>query len=242
VIFNSRWLVAAFSRRPENMSLDYGLTQGVLDNRKNFLSRLNIDYRYLVCAKQIHSANVKLVSRQDRGSGAVSCASAILDTDALITGESSLPLAVFTADCLSVFLYDPVNHAIGLVHAGWKGSRQAISAKAVSAMQEKFNTKASDLLIGFGPSIKQCCYEVGSEFRDYFAYGLQEKNGRYFLDLAGINKKQLLDSGIKQENIDDSGQCTHCSCDELFSFRREASKCGILPHTCGRIMSVIMLK
>lgn len=217
------------------MSLNYGLTQGAIDNRKYFLGCFGIDYRDLVSAKQTHSVNVRLAGKKDRGSGALSYASAIADTDAFITCEPNLPLAVFTADCLSIFLYDPVNHAIGLAHAGWKGSRGEIAAKTVSLMREKFNTSPPDLLAGFGPSIRQCCYEVGGEFRDHFILGLQEKDSRYFLDLTGINRKQLLDSGLRQENISDHGKCTSCFNDEFFSFRKEASG-------CGRMISVIMLK
>ncbi len=217
------------------MSLNYGLTQEAIDNRKDFLGCFGIDYRDLVSAKQTHSANVKFAGKQDRGSGALSYSSAIPDTDAFITREPNLPLAVFTADCLSIFLYDPANRAIGLVHAGWKGSRDEIAAKTVSLMREKFNTKPLDLLAGFGPSIRQCCYEVGSEFRDYFITGLQEKGSRYFLDLTDINRKQLLGSGLREENISDCGKCTSCFHDEFFSFRKESSD-------CGRMISVIMLK
>jgi polyphenol oxidase len=235
VIFNDSQVITAFSRRPANMSLNYGLTQGAIDNRKYFLGCFGIDYRDLVCAKQTHSTNVRLAGKEDKGSGALSYSGAIPDTDAFITGEPNLPLAVFTADCLSVFLYDPANRAVGLVHAGWKGSRDEIVVKTVALMREKFNTKPLDLLAGFGPSIRQCCYEVGSEFRDYFTLGLQKKGGRYFLDLAGVNRKQLLDSGLREENISDHGRCTSCFNDEFFSFRKEAPD-------CGRMISVAMLK
>jgi polyphenol oxidase len=235
VIFDEPGVVSAFSLRPANMSLNYGLTQGAIDNRRDFLGCFGIDYRDIVSAKQTHSANVRLVDKKDKGSGALSYAGAIADTDAFVTCEPNLPLAVFTADCLSIFLYDPENRAIGLVHAGWKGSRDEIVVKTVALMREKFNTKPLDLLAGFGPSIRQCCYEVGSEFRDYFILGLQKKGSRYFLDLTGINRKQLLDSGLREENISDRGRCTSCFNAEFFSFRKE-------PLGCGRMISMIMLK
>ena len=235
MIFDDPGVIAAFSRQRENMSLNYGLTQGALDNRKNFLNRLNIDYRCLVCPGQSHSVNIRSVTKKDKGSGALSYASAIADTDALITNERNLPLAVFTADCLSVFLYDPLKHVIGLVHAGWKGTADKITAKAVALMQEEFGTNPAGLLAGFGPAIRQCCYEVSKEFKDCFAYGLEERNGGYFLDLAGINQRQLVDSGLRQENIYDCRKCTFCRSDDFFSFRREGVK-------SGRMISVIMLK
>lgn len=103
-------VIATFSRRIDgNMSLKYGETRDSLNNRKNFLQNLGIDYRNLVCAKQIHSSNIEYVTSQYIGKGALSYDTAIENTDALITDKKNIPLAIFTADCLSVFLYDPQN-------------------------------------------------------------------------------------------------------------------------------------
>jgi len=132
-------------------------------------------------------------------------------------------------------LYDPLRRAAGIAHAGWKGTQQGIAVKTAALMRREFGSRPADLLAGFGPSIRQCCYEVGSEFRSYFTCGLAEKNGKYFLDLPGINSKQLLDYGLKQGNIHDPRRCTFCEKSEFFSFRREAA-------SSGRMMSVIMLK
>jgi polyphenol oxidase len=235
MIFDDLRVFAAFSRCRENMSLNHGATESSLENRKVFLKQLGIDYQRLICGKQTHSANIKLVGETDAGRGALSYEDAFDDTDAFITKCRNLPLAVFTADCLSVFLYDPVKNAVGIVHAGWKGTQQEISAKTVAAMQKEFNTVPADLLVGFGPSMRQCCYEVGEDVRSQFTYGVKEISGRYFLDVAGINKKQLCDSGVKQENISDCGECTFCRGDDFFSFCREAGQ-------SGRLISVIMLK
>ena len=108
----------------KNMSLFYGDTREALSNRKNFLNSLGIDYQYLVCAQQVHSSYVRYAREEDKGKGALSYDRAIADTDALITDRRNLPLAVFTADCLSVFLYDAVTPAVGLVHAGWRSSKK----------------------------------------------------------------------------------------------------------------------
>jgi YfiH family protein len=233
---SDRNLVCAFSSRAfKNMSLCYGETKDSLNNRKNFLQNLGIDYRDLVCAKQIHSARVKYVKEEDKGRGSLSYESSIADTDALITDKKNLPLAVFTADCLSVFLYDPLTPAIGLVHAGWQGTRENIISRTVQLMQQRFNTKPVSLCMGFGPVIRSCCYEVGKDFKDYFCDGLIERNGRFYLDLAEINKKQALDSGVLKQSIFDSGICTSCCAAEFFSYRKEGA-------SCSRMVSVIMLK
>jgi YfiH family protein len=236
MIFNHPDLVCTFSSRfHQNMSFGYGDTKESLNNRKNFLGGLGVDYRDLACAKQTHSDHVKYAKEEDRGSGALSYDSSIADTDAFITDKKILPLAVFTADCLSVFLYEPKASVIGLVHAGWRSTKEKITTKAVQLMQKEFDIQANKIYAGFGPAIRDCCYEVSAEFKDNFAYGLKEKAGLYYLDLAGINKKELLDLGVQEENIFDPGICTFCRNEEFFSFRKEG-------EISGRMISVIMLR
>jgi len=218
-----------------NMSLFYAETNESLSNRKNFLEGLGIDYRDLVCAKQVHGSCIIRVKEEDRGKGALSYDNSIPDTDALVTKERGLPLAVFTADCLSIFLYDSKTPAIGLVHAGWRSTKENITSKTIQLMQESFNTQAWRLHIGFGPAIRQCCYEVGKDFPSFSSEGLIKRNDRYYLDLVGINKNEALDSGVIEENIIDLGLCTSCSNEDFFSYRREG-------EVCGRMISVIMLR
>ena len=230
-------LLCAFTTRIlGNMSLFYGDTENAVENRKNFLVSLGIDYQNLVCSKQVHGSVVRYIREIDSGKGALSYAHAISDTDALITDKKNVPLSIFTADCLSVFLYDSKTPGIGLVHAGWRSSKENATVKAVQLMQEKFNAKVEDLYVGFGPAIRGCCFEVGGEFTDFFTPEyLIKRDGRYYLDLVGINKKQLLAQGLKDKNIFDSKICTSCRSEEFFSYRKE----GI---GCGRMISVMMLK
>jgi len=218
-----------------NMSLVYGDTAGALVNRQHFLKKLNIDYRNLVTAEQVHGSRVAQVVVSDRGKGALSYNTALAGVDALLTKDRNLPLAIFSADCLPIFLYDREIPAIGLVHAGWRGTKENIVAKAIDLMKKEFKSKPQDLIAGFGPSIRECCYEVDGEFQKHFTYGLIERKGSYFLDLAGINRKQLVSSGVKERNIFDPGICTFCRKSDFFSFRRQ----GI---SCGRMISVIMLR
>jgi polyphenol oxidase len=228
-------LVASFSLRAQgNMSLCYGDTALSLDSRKVFLDSLGIDYRDLTGAKQVHSNRVVRVENKDKGKGALSYESAIEDTDALITAEKNLPLAILTADCLSVFLYDPEIPAVGLVHAGWRSSQLGISATAVGSMREHFHSNPLNLRAGFGPSMRQCCFEAGEEFAQIFPEDVARKGARLYVDLAGANKRQLLKAGLKEKNIFDPEVCTFCRDGEFFSFRREK-------ESSGRMLSVIML-
>ena len=217
------------------MSLFYGDTTDALKSRKNFLKDLGIEHEDLVCARQVHGSQIKYVQEKDKGRGALSYDSSLADTDALITDKKNLPLAIFTADCLSIFLYDPVTPAIGLVHAGWLSTKENITIKTIKLMEKEFNTPVKDLYVGFGPAIRDCCYEVEKEFNNFFPNDLIERSGHYYLDLVKINKKQVLGLGIKDTNIFDSKICTSCQNEEFFSYRREGKG-------CGRMISVIMLR
>lgn len=229
-------VTCAFSCRADgNMSLVYGDTKDALKNRKAFLSGAGIDYRDLTCAKQAHSDKVACVRLIDKGKGALLNATSLIDIDALVTNEPDLPLAVFTADCLSVFLYEPKAKVIAIVHAGWRGTRQEITLRTVQLMKKKFGAAYENIRASFGPAIRECCYEVGEDFKHYFDSGLSQKGGRYYLDLIAVNEQQLLKAGVKQENISDSKICTSCRNKEFFSFRKEGK-------SSGRLMSVIMLR
>lgn len=228
-------VVSAFSRRQDgNISLSFGDTHDSLGNRKKFLSGLGIDYRNLITAKQVHGKNVEYVTQDNRGSGALDYESSVSDTDGFITDQRNVPIAILTADCLSVFIYDPARPAIAILHAGWRSSEQNISQEAVRAMQNKFNSQSEDLLVGFGPSIRACCFEVEKDFKSNFAFGLLKRDGRVFMDIALINRRQLVGCGVRDSNIFDPQLCTF-SDDDLFSFRKEAKD-------AGRLISVMMLK
>ena len=228
-------VISAFSIRASgNMSLSYGEVSRSLENRKSFLSSLSINYKDLVCAQQVHGSSVKYVNEANKGSGALDYGASIPDTDGFITDIKNLPLAIFTADCLPVFLYDPKRPAVGLIHAGWRSSKEQIIVKAISLMREKFDTHLSELMVGFGSCIRDCCYEVSAEFKDYFPDGTIERAGKQYLNLAVVNRGLLINQGIEQENIFDSAICTFCDTD-FFSYRRQGKD-------CGRMISVIMLK
>jgi YfiH family protein len=226
---------SAFSRRQDgNMSLCFGDTQDSLENRKRFLGGLGIDYRNLIAAKQVHGKNVEYVTVKNKGSGALDYESSVADTDGFITDQPGVPIAILTADCLSVFIYDAIRPAIAVLHAGWRSTEQNICQEGIRAMQNKFGSQPKDLLVGFGPSIRACCFEVEKDFKSNFTFGLIKRDGRVFMDIALINQRQLIDCGVRQENIFDPELCTF-SDSGFFSFRKEAK-------TAGRMISVIMLR
>ncbi|MFA5092583.1 MAG: peptidoglycan editing factor PgeF [Candidatus Omnitrophota bacterium] len=233
--FNLNLVVACFSTRADgNMSLCYGDTKNALQDRKKFLGNLGIDYHDLICAKQVHGKNVEYVTGIDKGKGALNYESSFGDTDGFVTDQKNVPIAILTADCLSVFIYDPKRPAITVLHAGWRSTEKNICAQGIKVMQEKFGSQPEHLFVGFGPSIKACCFEVEKDFKSNFPFGLIKKEGRLFMDIALINQRQLLDCGVRIENIYDSKICTFSDNDHYFSFRKEG-------QASGRLISVTML-
>lgn len=180
---------------------------------------------YVVTIRQVHGNRIVVADRHTSHG---------LEADGVITRQKGIPLTVRTADCLPVFLFDPGSRAIGLIHAGWKSTRERILVRAVEKMKEEFGVEPVNLKAAFGPVIGSCCYEVGKEFRDYFPEEVTEKEGHFFLDLPLINKRQLLASGVPGDHIFVSNSCTACDLN-YFSYRREGEK-------AGRMISVIMLK
>ncbi len=234
--FGLNLVVAAFSKRQDgNMSLCYGDTAGVLETRKKFLGSIGIDYKYLICAKQVHGKNIGYVGEKDRGKGAISYESSVADTDGFFTDKKGVPIAILTADCLSVFIYDPARPAIAILHAGWRSTEKNICEEGVKLMRQQFGSKPDRMLVGFGPSIRECCFEVEKDFKSNFSFGLINRGNRIFMDIALINQQQLINCGVKEKNILDPKICTFSDNQNFFSFRKEADK-------SGRMISVIMLR
>ncbi|MFA5100743.1 MAG: peptidoglycan editing factor PgeF [Candidatus Omnitrophota bacterium] len=222
-------------RQDGTMSFVNDGCSAALENRRAFLQTWGIDAGRIVCAKQSHGDRVACVTVSDAGRGADSAESAFADTDALITDRRRVPLAIFTADCLPVFLYDAQKQVIGVVHAGWRGTQENITGKTVQAMMKQYNCQPDDIYAGFGPAIRSCCYQVGEEFTDRFKSGLVRKENGLYLDLVRINTEQLLRREVKRVNIFDSLICTACENENYFSYRRQGP-------SCGRGMAVLMIR
>jgi polyphenol oxidase len=234
--FGLKDVISVFSSRLDgNMSLSYGDTRGALENRRKFLSALAIDYRDLICAKQVHGKAVTYVTQTHKGSGALDYDSSISGTDGFLTDKKDVPIAILTADCLSVFIYDPRKPAVGILHAGWRSTEKNICGQVIRLMQEKFGSRPDELLIGFGPSIRSCCCKMEDDFKSNFPFGLTNRGGSVYVDIALINRRQLVSCGVQEGNIFDPKFCTFSENNAFFSFRKEA-------QGAGRMISVIMLR
>jgi hypothetical protein len=196
---------------------------------------MDIPIETMTTAKQVHGNHVKVVSRKLRGKGSVDFDGAIDDTDAMVTNIPHICLMVLLADCVPILLYDPAKEAIGVVHAGWKGTVQCIVQSTVKTLQEHFRSSARDIVVGIGPSVGPCCYQVGGEviaqveqvFGDtQDIVGNRSADDKGYLNLWEANLNQLLDAGIPEENIETARICT-CHHPELFfSYRHGKGKTG----------------
>ena len=175
----------------------------------------------MVNIKQVHGDKIVVVNE-----GYIHEKKSIEEADAVVTDQKKVAIAVRTADCVPLFLYDSQNEIIGVVHAGWKGTEQNISGKTVALMKKIWGSDPAQIQVALGPSIRECCYEVGeevvTEFRKAgFSAGIvRKKDGATFLDLKKANREMIEAEGIAC--IHDLTLCTSCRQDLFFSARRDA--------------------
>lgn len=187
-----------------------------LKRRGKFLQTQQVSLENLVSAGLAHTDKIAIVSVKDAGR-------IIPDTDALITRDKNVFLSVTFADCLPIFYFVPAKNIIGLAHAGWRGAAKNLAAKMVQVLNQEFQVKAADILVGIGPHICQQHYQVGPEVVQAFSeYPKALDHG--YLDLEQVVKTQLLNAGVLAANISSSNLCTFEREDLFFSFRRDKSQ------------------
>ena len=215
-----------FSQSPyDSLNLAYHVgddRETVKKNRRLLLKKiLDLD-GCLYSARQVHGNNMIEVREDTKHlDGDIQ-----QDADGLMTGCNDLPVMVMGADCMLMVFADIKKRAVCAVHAGWKGTQKSMAAGALETFSTRFGSSRDSIMVFIGPGIRQCCYEVGDDLalgfagKKYAGGSIASRNGRRFLDLAGLNRRQALDFGIPAENIFDTGACTCCS-SQYFSYRRE---------------------
>ena len=175
--------------------------------RRAFCEALAIDCTQVAVGKQVHGVRVAVVTEGDRGRGSTRGLAAFAETDALITAEAGLPIAVTVADCVPVLLFDPAKGVIGIAHAGRAGTVQGIARDTVETMTVSFGTDPTELHAVIGPSAGPDAYEVSEDLAREFVEAELPARGR-LLDLWEANAGQLLKAGIPRRQITVSGICT----------------------------------
>ena len=186
-----------------------------VDARRSVCEAAGASFEQLVLLNQVHGDRV-LSADPLQGGGPDP-----KEGDGLITREPSLPIGVLVADCVPVYVFDPIGRAGGVVHAGRSGTYSKIVEKAMHALEREHGVNARDLYAVIGPSAGPCCYEVSSEIaRDFEISGLPV-SGRY-LDLWQANVLQLEGCGVPRAQIEVAGICTICD-GRFHSHRRNPS-------------------
>tara|TARA_B100000945_G_scaffold301692_1_gene284683 strand:- start:2557 stop:3249 length:693 start_codon:yes stop_codon:yes gene_type:complete len=187
-------------------------------------NKYNISGKSLAIPEQIHSSNVRWVENPGKYGG----------VDGLLTSNKGLILSLKVADCVPVYILDIQNQIIGLVHSGWRGTVSGIVTKTIKLMLKK-KSNSNKIKIFLGPSIGQCCYEVGEEVAEKFQSESKTSlmNNKWKVDLKKEISSQLISLGIKKYNINRSKYCTYES-PSYCSYRRDQ-------HNSGRMFSFLQL-
>lgn len=207
------------------------LIKEVENNKKLLCEELDIPFENLVIPQQTHSDNVAIVNRKEETvngttSPLTSHFSLYENTDALITNQPNIALALNFADCVPIIFYDPVKKVIAAAHAGWRGTVAKIGPKTVEKMIKNFSCKPKDIIALIGPAIGKCCFEVKDEVLQELMESVDNQCSNAFsknhADLKLINRFQLLSCGV--EKIDVCEYCTSCQNELFFSYRKENGK------------------
>lgn len=231
-------------------SLKDGAVEGSPYNNPEMFRQLGLEDAVRVWPTQVHETRVAVIRQEDvdaakanpgpgdqkpgdQNPGDYSPAIIIPDTDGTITNRKNVLLTTVHADCLAVFCYDPVKEAIGLCHAGWRGTCAGIAMEMVEKMEDEYGCDPENLQAYIGPGISQCCFEAGMEVAEAFAenWTFAEDyitrtpedmvNGKCHIDIKGINQEQLELMGIPTDQIRVSEHCTCCEPQLFCSYRRE---------------------
>ncbi len=228
----------------DEMNLGFGRgdeRENVLRNYELSGNAAGFDASRTVAFSQIHKNGVCVATDRDAGEAFLPKKR---EFDAVVTNTPWLPIATYHADCVPVFLLDTKSRAVGVAHAGWRGTALRTPAAAIREMERSFGSHPCDILAAIGPSIGACCFETHSDVpdamlsafgKDAEKYITPDGNGKFHVSLPSLNALTLLDAGIPDENITVSDECTCCRSDLYWSHRATGG-------TRGAMAAFIMLK
>lgn len=211
-----------------SMNLGHRRGDETENERKNyeiFCKATQTNVNSIVMANQVHGNFVKRVSSGDVKEDLFSPAK--FEADGLVTNTPGITLVIFSADCIPILFYDPAQRVIAAVHAGWRGTAQAIAAQGVRAM-EALGSRAENIRCAIGPGIGPGCFETDEDVPGEMArrlgnwterYRKPLGNGRFQVDLKGLNGEILRQAGISRQNLAVSGECTCCRHEKYWSHR-----------------------
>ena len=190
-------------------------------NRRELAQAMGVEPSKLFFPSQVHETRILHVRTNTPRTE-------LMDTDALITDEPGICIAVMSADCVPILLYDKRHGVVAAVHSGWRGTVARILEKTLYRLREQFGTEGMDLIAGIGPSVSQDSYEVGEEvihnvrknFADSASLLIEQSQNKAMLDLWKANKIQLREFGVPETQIEISDLCTVKNNEHFFSARK----------------------
>lgn len=208
-----------------NLSFNVGDDKvNVIENRRRFFGSLHIGLDELAFPVQCHSNNVLPVKMWG----------GYENSDGLVTNDLGVFIVISVADCVPIFLFDPVTRTVAGVHSGWRGTSSGIVSKAIALMTSVYDVDPRDLVAFIGPAAGKCCYEVGEEVSSLFEREFVSTNGaaKWKIDLKSANRHQMLAGGIPENHIEVHESCTIHEPEKFHSHRRDGK-------FSGRMMGVI---
>lgn len=206
----------------------------VRKNRETVAKNIHFPINHWVGSQQTHEINIMTVTKEDRGKGALSYDSAFKQIDGFFTTEKGILLTLCFADCVPLFFYAPGKKAIGIAHAGWRGSVSGIAGKMIHVFKEH-HISPHEIFVVIGPSICENCYIVDNtviekvqkrlETVGKFPYNQINKK-EFSLNLKELNRLILLNEGVSENNIFVTHYCTSCHQEYFFSHRRDKGETG----------------
>ena len=223
----------------DGQTLDLGWKTGqqesVERDRQRFFEAMHISADRIVTIRQVHGTRAIRVDDSILGRSGLDPAAAVGEADALFTDKTRAGMLLGFADCVPVMLFDPIHRALGVVHAGWRGTVALIAQSTLITMQRTFGSDPARCFAAIGPSIGPCCYEVDqpviAAVKQAFLRAdslLHESNkpGHAMLDLWRANSDQLMAVGMKEKHIFTSHICTAHHHQVFHSHRASAGKAG----------------
>ena len=201
------------------------------ESYKKLFNALNLDEKNMVKPYQRHTSNIRCINK-------VLAKSELNNVDGLITDRENIVLSTTNADCILLMFYDPVKKVIANIHSGWRGTAQKIGEKAIIKMVNYYKCNPKDIYVFICPSIRKCHFEVDSDVKDLFESifsftnktdefikkgDIKEGKQKYNIDTIKINKYLLIENGIIEENIIDSGICSVCENEKISSYRADGA-------------------
>lgn len=216
----------------KHLNLIHGTTNagaGSMREKNNiaaWFNSVNVPCNRVLFLKQVHGNAVAVVNNEDDFNEHLNCQPA---ADAWVLTHNNAGVAVYTADCVPLFLWDQGHNVVGLAHSGWRSTVKNIAGQTAKIINN--HPKKQGRISAFiGPHIRQCCFEFGQEARGLFsAKNIAVHNGKLFVNLENQIKAQLVSEGLNERDIHSSGICTFCD-KNYFSFRRDKNENAIMSY------------